>query len=672
MKTIKAKISFILYMALAGIILLISFTVYSETKQKGAEKKEDFMQGAVLQSKDIKYGLSEARKYERQYLKNPRESNAELVISHIGKVQEQAGQLKKSYQGHQGIAEHFSAIEKNAALYSKDFSELIKLYEQMGYTAEQGLYKELNNKADLIEKQLAEKDEKTLSGLFSMTRLYADYYSATKLQEPYSSFNSSYAAYYKAARDSGMSSKEKTMLLAASDDYQQSFSTFVSAYLKTNNLNLSFDKLGRSIEKEAASLELLASEEQSRVKTEISQEIGQLGLYQIIISVVIAAVLLIIGLLLQRGIHSSIRALKEGADRIGSGDLSYRVSTAYKDEMNSLAETFNQMAVQVGKAMGHVRSSAVLLNSSSSHLTAISEETAAQSTEVTEAIKQVAAGSSLQAAELDASNMIMKNISSAMHETEIISRDIENEAIKTEREGREGIQTVERLENTSKQFLDFAALLTDRISSTSEQAHSISSIVGTISEIAENTDLLALNAAIEAARAGEAGLGFSVVAQEVRKLAERSKHEAQQIQNLISAMNGQMDKLVREARKFNDYKEIQKDSVAITKTAFASIAEHVSKIAAGISTVQGSISEVKINNESLASKLHEIQLISEQAAGSSEEVSASSEDQLEAISQVNNAAVQMSSIASDLQMIVTQFTLREENQDEEEAVESDL
>ncbi|WP_425541829.1 methyl-accepting chemotaxis protein [Bacillus carboniphilus] len=327
------------------------------------------------------------------------------------------------------------------------------------------------------------------------------------------------------------------------------------------------------------------------------------------------------------------------------------------------------MASKVQKSFLQILNSSDAVQAASQHLAAISEETTAQANEVNHAIKQVAVGAADQSERLEEGNQLVKEVSENIIKTEGLSQIIAQNASQTEDEGKRGLQTVQDLSLTSEEFLKLANHLVVQVAQASEQSSRISSIVETIEEIAENTNLLALNAAIESARAGEAGKGFAVVASEVRKLAERSKNEARQIQELILTMNEQMEQLKQDANQFDEFKTKQASVVGQTKNAFENITTHVEGISLNIRDINWAITDIQSANEKLTEKLETIYIISEQSAGTSEEVSASSETQLDAISQVTESANELSNIASNLQQEISQFELEGNDDDESFAQE---
>ncbi|SFC58489.1 methyl-accepting chemotaxis protein [Bacillus sp. OV322] len=657
MKTIRAKIRLIICMSVAGAVLLSAFNMIASNTQNDVRSQEKILNKAVGQSKDVKYEMATTRKFERQYLKNPQIASSKIVSQSINKVQYEAASLKEDYKSNPNISKQFKVIEESAKAYSKSYAKLISTYEMIGYNDSEGISGQITQFGDGMEKALSKTKNKSLEDQFLFIRMYEKQYRKTNDQGAFSEYNTRVSDLQNSLNSSSLSAAVKKSLAQSLQNYTNAMSSLVAGYLKSKELSVSFDSTGQEIENAAAELETIVSKEQAILDQKMQDKTKSFAFASLVISILVIITLITVGIVLLRTIQSSIAALKTGAEKIGSGNLNHRVIMKRKDEMVALAATFNRMAEMVRNSLTGVRSSADKLNASSQHLAAISEETSAQSNQVNVSIKQVAAGATHQSAELEESNAIMKSVSSSIQQTEQVSREIAAEAEETEKEGQEGLSTVESLQETSEQFLGLANHLTVQIQSASEKSRSISGIVGTIQEIAENTDLLALNAAIESARAGDAGRGFGVVAKEVRKLAERSKKEAQSIQDLIQTMNKQMDKLMSEAQKFNEYKTVQSNSVAYTKQAFEKIVEHVTRISSKISNVQQSINLVQSSNHTLAEKMAEIYLISEQSAGASQEVSASSESQLLAIHQVNEAASELSFIASDLQSVVSQFDL---------------
>ncbi|WP_108671326.1 methyl-accepting chemotaxis protein [Peribacillus acanthi] len=656
MKTIKAKIGFILFMSTFGLLILLTFNLLSSNIQQDVKKEEDRLSLAVIDSKEIKYNMAQTRKYETQFLRIPNQGGAKKIEKTISNVQIQSQSLMKNNKDNADIVKQSKKIEENAKEYSDSFKKLFGFYEKVGFTPTSGLRGTIDQAGSELEGLLQGSGNQSWSERYKTIRVLEKQYLSTKEEKVYSEFTKSVNELKDEIKvalpaDSTFSSKF--------DTYSTSMHEAATTYRESSRLMVVFDENAKSIEKAVSDVESGVIKQKAVINEDLQKQNAKLGTILLVISVILVLILISIGLLVMKTINSSISSLKHGAERIGSGELGYRVNDTKKDEMSALAHTFNDMAEKVQDALKKVLNSADQLNSSSQHLAAISEETSAQSNEVNLAVKQVAIGASDQAEQLEDSKQIMNNVSSAIQETQTISEDIALEAERTQDEGREGLKTIIILQDTSEQFLSLANHLTAQVQQASDQSRSISSIVSTIQEIAENTDLLALNAAIESARAGEAGRGFSVVAKEVRKLAERSKMEAQNIQKLVDTMNSQMLSLKQEAVKFNEYKTKQSESVSSTKSAFENIVNHIEGINVKLNGIQNAIGHVQSSNGTLFNKMNDIYRISEQSAGVAEEVSASSENQLMAISQVNEAASELSYIASDLQSVISQFNLED-------------
>lgn len=221
-----------------------------------------------------------------------------------------------------------------------------------------------------------------------------------------------------------------------------------------------------------------------------------------------------------------ILALCHALKSVENGDLTKGVENTSRDEIGTLEKSFNDVLIQLNRIMREVDDSGKEMKQSAYQITKISREISelgrneqSRSAEVSNATEQL--------------YQISENVQS--HATEASDR-----ARQTEAQAREGIRMVRRniseMEGTVQE-VNRAAL---EISELEQEAEQIHAIIATIQTIAGQTNLLALNAAIEAARAGEQGRGFAVVADEVRKLAERTTHSAGEVSEIIGNLSGKV------------------------------------------------------------------------------------------------------------------------------------
>ena len=203
-----------------------------------------------------------------------------------------------------------------------------------------------------------------------------------------------------------------------------------------------------------------------------------------------------------------IRALSRAARRVSAGDLTARVSPAGADEVATLGDAFNLMIARLEGLIGRVRGTSTDLSDSAIRLAATSNQLAATT-----------ARQSSSATETSASMEELARTSGQIAET-------------VERVAAQAAETRDKLERAREDIL----ASTERTLSLTDRVRDITRILSMINDLADQTNLLALNAAIEAARAGEAGRGFAVVADEVRRLADRSKSLASDISQITASV----------------------------------------------------------------------------------------------------------------------------------------
>jgi methyl-accepting chemotaxis protein len=227
----------------------------------------------------------------------------------------------------------------------------------------------------------------------------------------------------------------------------------------------------------------------------------------IVLGVIVAVVALLVGLLTARSVVGPLGALARATDRVRAGRLDTRVTPSGTTEVRQLGDAFNAMAAELEAGTARMRSVSRDMAASSTELTALSDHLVATTAEQSAASTETATG------------------------MEELARSAASIAETMDRVAGQADETCRYLQETRGDIEDSSQRTTALVQRVGE----INGLLELINEIADQTNLLSLNASIEAARAGEAGRGFSVVADEVRRLAERSKASASDIATIIAS-----------------------------------------------------------------------------------------------------------------------------------------
>jgi methyl-accepting chemotaxis protein len=225
------------------------------------------------------------------------------------------------------------------------------------------------------------------------------------------------------------------------------------------------------------------------------------------------------GFIVVRAITRPVRQLIDGTIKISKGDLSHRVDAQTHDEVGELAQAFNHMTAQRQQAHEAMREAANQISSASAEILAGTTQQASGAQEQAAAVTQTMATVDEVTQTADQAAQRAKSVGDSVQRT----LEIGKSGRKVVEESLVAMDAVkEKVETTAENILMLA-----------EQAQAIGDIIATVNDIAEQTNLLALNAAIEASRAGEHGKGFTVVAGEVKALADQSKKATTQVRQIL-------------------------------------------------------------------------------------------------------------------------------------------
>jgi methyl-accepting chemotaxis protein len=316
--------------------------------------------------------------------------------------------------------------------------------------------------------------------------------------------------------------------------------------------------------------------------------------------------------------------MQTAACRIADGDLTVRMTAA--DE-GSLAASIQHMQANLRDAIEQSRRAAEELAGAARGLSANSHQVAASSTQQSEA-------SASMAASVEQVTTSIEHVSDSAGG----ARSLAEETGKLSSEGKLLVQ------NTVDEINKIAASVgraSNVIETLGEQSSQISNIVNVIKEIADQTNLLALNAAIEAARAGEQGRGFAVVADEVRKLAERTSASTQEIATMIEAIQHGTQSAVL---------EMQQGTAQVGEGVqmAARTGESMARIEQGTREVLSAV-------EDISNALREQSAASNQIAGNVERIAEMTEENSAAVAAVSTSANQLERLADNLKASVDRF-----------------
>ena len=222
---------------------------------------------------------------------------------------------------------------------------------------------------------------------------------------------------------------------------------------------------------------------------------------------------------------------------------------------------------------------------------------------------------------------------------------------------REGGEIIDLVVGQMNQINQSVTKASTSIISLRERSNEISQIIEIITGVAEQTNLLALNAAIEAARAGEHGKGFSVVAEEVRKLAEESKKSANQITVMINHIQKEANQSVQ---MMSEEKVSVEHGLKETENAhetFALISQAMNEVTDKVVEVSSSVQQLMAVSKQILESVDFAKRVAEKSVLSSQESAAATQEQFAAMEEVAASAQFLSKMAEDLQFIISKFKL---------------
>ncbi|MGX9291949.1 methyl-accepting chemotaxis protein [Bacillus sp. A015] len=390
---------------------------------------------------------------------------------------------------------------------------------------------------------------------------------------------------------------------------------------------------------------------------EFYKELEQMKLYIILITAGVALLSLGVFYLAARGKVRLLKQVTAASKEIAAGNIERMNLKETTDEIGQLATGFNHMSGELRALVSGLQETSSQLVESATDLSAISEETSASSEEIGRAIGDISTGTLHQASDLDVANQQMTQFNQSIENVKEQSDQIKRISDQSNQSSQQGQQIVQQLKQSNEQSIQASQGIRTGIEQLSTKVQDISQITDTIESISNETNLLALNASIEAARAGEHGKGFSVVASEVRNLAEQTKQSAVQIQQMIQGIKEETTATAGMMSNTMDRFAELDEAVHATEHEFNAISTSISQTIVETNAMTKELNALLEQNDLITKAMHGAAHISQENAAAIEEITASTDEQVTAISNVAKAAERLNELSMRLNQDIARYRL---------------
>ncbi len=524
---------------------------------------------------DIESDVLELRRNEKDFLARKDLKYLDKFNKKVIQIKNTLSTLKSSFVKNNNKTTEVDQLTRVLVDYNSHFKALVESQKRIGLNPKDGLYGELRIAVHDVEALLGSNDYKLLSNMLQLRRNEKDF--MLRLDEKYlTRWQDNAVIFSDNINESSLDSALKTQITEYLSAYQTAFENLVSAQ-KEMGLNSSSGIQG-VMRTTVHKVDDLTAKLIVETKEAVEEHIFYVDTLAYSVSIIILVIALVFGIIFSRSILLGITQLKDTMNQVSeTQNLSLAVNTSSDDEIGEMATVFNNM---LGSFRDLITSVNLSVNTVNEATDSLSKNIHLANSGVDSQIQQtdmVATAVTEMVATVDE---IANNTNAAVSKAETTN----NNAIS----GKEGVtQTITKIDMLSEKLRESEVIVQEL----AKDSDTIGSVLDVIRGIAEQTNLLALNAAIEAARAGEQGRGFAVVADEVRTLASRTQDSTQEIETIISSLQGRTKEIV--------------SHMAICRTQGTDSAEQASSAGKMLEEITQDVSTIMEMNTAIAAAIKE-------------------------------------------------------------------
>ncbi|MCG8571357.1 MAG: methyl-accepting chemotaxis protein [Spirochaetes bacterium] len=549
----------------------------------------------------------------------------------------------KNYTNNPELHQLMTTIKDNNVQYTIIFNQVFSLYSKRGLTAFQGkrgiIQEEIENAEEIIQQI---NNDNLLANFLLLKESQKEYY-LTEEKSYVDQFSSHYDNLVNIIYQLNLNATIGEELLEILNNYQSNFLEIPDLDTEIKAKLQNIIQLGLSIQTNIEKLN-------TRTNEDLTRSITRIRLMVIVISALFIILTVFILIITIGSITKPLGGIIQFIQKLTQGDFSQRIESKKKDEIGKLTNDLNNFVITLCDMIDDIKKLSTSSTEVSEKLALASEETSAALEEIRSNVDNMK----------EKTSTLNEEIITATNSSEMVSdytKDVVNKIISQSADINESSAAIEEMISsigninqttqtkvalvnqlqdmaiTGEKEMDETIEIINKITSSTD---TILNMVDIINAIASQTDLLAMNAAIEAAHAGEAGKGFSVVADEIRKLAEDAARNASDISTSLSQIS---------------------ELISLSRQSSSETSKHFTDIVAGISDVSASYKEIKLSMDELSLGSKQILEALNSLIQSSEDVQSSATQMNDKISKINDALERIQNISNDNKNGMDEVTL---------------
>lgn len=392
-----------------------------------------------------------------------------------------------------------------------------------------------------------------------------------------------------------------------------------------------------------------------------NSEVSNLIVIFIVFAIIGIVVVIILSIIIGTSLGNRLLKLKDNLSEVANGDFTVNLNKSElesKDEIGVIYQSVNSTLEKIGSTLIGIKKITDTLSNEATVLDDTSKQLSTGTNTVTTSMNEIQIGNTQQANEIENINseMIIFNNNVEQVDTNI-GGVVEKTTDATKMLQSSNKEMTDLRESFGTFYKNFEVFRTI-IATMNESLSSINLITSTIGDIADQTNLLSLNASIEAARAGDVGKGFSVVAQEISKLAEQSASSIEDISNVVAGIMDSGKKLVGSTSEMGEQIQRQNDIISETLKSFDQLSEYMSDM---LPQIEG-ISKISKDNLSASKRIgdsiNNANAISEELVATANEVGSTSDEFKKSSNSVNDVAAEILELSDELSKLTSTFKIQ--------------